>query len=171
VPFEKQVKLLANKQIIDVHQDVAAHAPTVIFTHKTPASTSGTNVAAQGFARKMADGSVACKNSARKQYMTPIASTAAGMHCPLRHVFFEAPPLSLVPILLVLIVWHAVAMINRQDAGSLPLNATWPELGLPAGAACSVRDLIGGTDLPKATGEFSARVASHSAIAVRISCS
>ena len=48
-------------------QDVAANAPTIIFTHNTSSSLSAsvrhdhatTEPAAQGFARKMSDGSVA----------------------------------------------------------------------------------------------------------------
>ena len=119
-------QLLKNKDILAVHQDAAANAPTVVFTHNATSAEEegggGVTVTAQGFARTMADKSI------------------------------------------------ALALLNRQDKGSLTLTATWAELGLPAGKACSVRDLLGGTDLPKATGAFSTSVGSHSASAVRITC-
>ena len=105
-------------------QDPAANAPSVIFTHNTTKNMPPGRVAvtSQGFARRMADGSV------------------------------------------------ALVLLNRKDSGSLTLSASWLELGLPAGAECSVRDLINKKQLPKAKGSFSAAVPSHSASFVRVAC-
>ena len=56
--------LLKNSEILAVHQDAAANAPRVIFTRNATMVRDehgglAAAVAAQGFARKMADGSVA----------------------------------------------------------------------------------------------------------------
>eukprot|EP01052_Picozoa_sp_SAG31_P018442 SAG31_NODE_1306_length_8889_cov_17.337315_10_plen_157_part_00 len=106
--------LLKNKAILDVHQDPAAHAPVML--------NDSNRTMGHGFARKMADGSV------------------------------------------------AVIFLNRQQNAPLAMSTSWDELGLPDGKVCAVRDLINGKDLPKATGRFGTKVASHSASLVRIRC-
>lgn len=65
----------------------------------------------------------------------------------------------------------ALVLLNRDDHESQVLGATWAELGLPkTAAACTVRDVLAQANLPPATRNFSARVASHSASFVRIKC-
>ena len=114
--------LLKNKEILAVHQDAAANAPTMLFGSNS-SGLAMSSVSGQGFSRKMADGSA------------------------------------------------ATVFLNRQDKGSLTMTATMAQLGLPAaGGACTVRDLINGKDLPKATGSFTAAVGSHSAGLFLITC-
>jgi hypothetical protein len=121
------LKLLTNKDILKVHQDPAALAPRVIFSHQvnqTTTSTAGSKTVTteQGFARTMHDGSV------------------------------------------------VLVLLNRRNSGSATLAASWVELGLKPGAECAVRDLLGQSDLAKATAKFSASVGAHSAAAVRLTC-
>ena len=122
------LKLLTNKDILKVHQDPAALAPRVIFSHQVNQTTTSkgggkTVTTEQGFARTMHDGSV------------------------------------------------VLVLLNRRDSpGNATLAASWVELGLKPGAECAVRDLLGQSDLAKATAKFSASVGSHSAAAVRLTC-
>jgi len=52
--------MLKNKEVLAVHQDLAAQAPTIIFKNRTAIdAVTGAVVTAQGFSRMMHDGSVA----------------------------------------------------------------------------------------------------------------
>jgi len=64
----------------------------------------------------------------------------------------------------------ALAMLNREDRGSVSLEVSWEEIGLPAAASCAVRDLLAQTDLPKSVGSYSGQVNSHEALFVRVTC-
>jgi len=62
----------------------------------------------------------------------------------------------------------ALLLFNRDEQPA-KLSASWAELGLKAAAAVTVRDVIKRAALGKATGEFSATVARHSAVFVVLS--
>lgn len=63
----------------------------------------------------------------------------------------------------------ALLLLNR-DTAAAELGISWAEIGLPAGAACAVRDLLGQADLPGRAGNFTAKVAPRTARLVRVSC-
>jgi alpha-galactosidase len=62
---------------------------------------------------------------------------------------------------------RAVALLNRGKAES-KISVTWSDIGYPAYLPASVRDLWARKDLGKSTGSFSASVASHGVVLVRI---
>merc|ERR1711865_1336533 len=55
----------------------------------------------------------------------------------------------------------ALALLNREDHGSVSLEVGWQGIGLPVGASCAVRDLLAQTDLPKSVGSYNKEVNSH----------
>eukprot|EP00935_MAST-01C_sp_MAST-1C-sp1_P000085 g85.t1 len=115
--------MLKSPEVLAVNQDPAAHAPVRFMqTNVTQPGSHRVQIAAQGFSRRMHDGSV------------------------------------------------AVALLNRGDAHSkTDLTVEWEkDLGLPAGVACEVRDLIGQKDLPKAHLSYTASLGSHEAALVRV---
>jgi len=64
----------------------------------------------------------------------------------------------------------ALALLNREDHGSVSLEVSWEEIGFAAGASCAVRDLLAQTDLPKSVGSYSKEVNSHEVQFVRVTC-
>lgn len=126
-------------------QDVAANAPTVIFTHNTASSLSASGrhvpaateapevavVAAQGFTRKMSDGSVALVLLNREDRGS-LTLTAT---------------------------WTQLGLDSTGTATA-------------AAGSCTVRDLIEQRDLPELerNSTFNSTVASHGASFVRITC-
>ena len=62
---------------------------------------------------------------------------------------------------------RAVILFNRGTTET-EVSVSWTELGYPEHVAASVRDLWAGKDLGKATGKFSAKVASHEALVVKV---
>lgn len=61
----------------------------------------------------------------------------------------------------------AVALLNRGETET-KITVTWQSLGLEAGTAMKVRDLWAHKDLGKFTGSFSASVAPHATVLVRL---
>ena len=64
----------------------------------------------------------------------------------------------------------ALAMLNREDHGSVSVEVSWEQIGLPAGASCAMRDLLAQTDLPKSIGSYSKEVNSHEVQFVQVTC-
>jgi alpha-galactosidase len=62
---------------------------------------------------------------------------------------------------------RAVVLFNR-GASEQPITVTWEELGYPAHLTGTVRDLWQHKDLGSVTGKFTATVASHGVVMVRI---
>ena len=62
---------------------------------------------------------------------------------------------------------RAVALLNRGTAES-KISVTWSDIGYPDYLPASVRDLWARKDLGKSTGSFSATVASHGVVMVKI---
>jgi len=62
---------------------------------------------------------------------------------------------------------RAVILFNRQ-ASETEVKVTWEDIGYPAHLSARVRDLWAHRDLGASTGSFSARVASHSVVMVKI---
>jgi alpha-galactosidase len=62
---------------------------------------------------------------------------------------------------------RAVILFNRGKEET-EVSVAWTELGYPEHLSASVRDLWAGKDLGKATGKFSAKVASHEALVVKV---
>jgi alpha-galactosidase len=62
---------------------------------------------------------------------------------------------------------RAVALLNRSGSESA-ITVNWTDVGYPASIKAAVRDLWKHQDLPPATGNFSASVASHGVVLVRI---
>jgi alpha-galactosidase len=62
---------------------------------------------------------------------------------------------------------RAVVLFNR-DTSAHEITATWEELGYPNHLSAEVRDLWQKKDLGKFTGKFSAQVASHGVVMVRV---
>ena len=67
---------------------------------------------------------------------------------------------------------RAVVLLNLHHTGGQYLvsniSVSWEQLGLPAGAAASVRDLFAEADLGVHSGSFTAAVTAHDVVAVRI---
>jgi alpha-galactosidase len=61
-----------------------------------------------------------------------------------------------------------VILLNRSGADH-EISVTWEELGYPNSISASVRDLWQHKDLGKMAGRFSASVASHGVVMVRVS--
>jgi len=62
---------------------------------------------------------------------------------------------------------RAVILFNRgKDETEISVN--WTELGYPDHVAASVRDLWAAKDLGKTTGKFSAKVASHETLVLKV---
>jgi alpha-galactosidase len=62
---------------------------------------------------------------------------------------------------------RAVALLNRGKTES-KISVTWSDIGYPDYSPASVRDLWARKNLGKSTGSFSAQVASHGVVMVRI---
>jgi len=62
---------------------------------------------------------------------------------------------------------RAVILLNRGSAGT-DISVSWEDLGYPAHVSAAVRDLWAKKDLGKSTGTFSATVASHAVVMLRI---
>jgi alpha-galactosidase len=62
---------------------------------------------------------------------------------------------------------RAVVLFNR-GASEKPITVKWEQIGYPAHLAASVRDLWQHKDLGNSTGQFTATVASHGVVMVRI---
>ena len=62
---------------------------------------------------------------------------------------------------------RAVVLFNRGTTDAA-ISADWPELGYPARLPATVRDLWAKKDLGKFTEQFSAKVASHGVVMVRV---
>ena len=62
---------------------------------------------------------------------------------------------------------RAVVLLNRSKQPH-DVQVAWEDLGYPARLSASVRDLWAGRDLPQAKGAFSAQVAPHGAVMVKI---
>ena len=62
---------------------------------------------------------------------------------------------------------RAVILFNR-GAGESSINVTWAEIGYPDHLSATVRDLWAHKDLGQLTGKFSARVAPHAVVMVRV---
>ena len=58
-------------------------------------------------------------------------------------------------------------LLNRGDAAA-DIEATWEQLGYPSNLPAQVRDLWAHRDLPQATGRFTARVAPHAVVVVKV---
>ncbi|HWZ96539.1 MAG TPA: glycoside hydrolase family 27 protein [Candidatus Dormibacteraeota bacterium] len=62
---------------------------------------------------------------------------------------------------------RAVILFNRGKTEA-EVSVSWTDLGYPEHVSASVRDLWAGKDLGKMTGKFSAKVASHEALVIRM---
>jgi len=62
---------------------------------------------------------------------------------------------------------RAVILFNR-GATEADIAVSWEELGYPAHLSAAIRDLWSHQDLPKSTGKFSAKVASHGVVMLRV---
>jgi alpha-galactosidase len=62
---------------------------------------------------------------------------------------------------------RAVVLFNR-GAADADMSVSWEELGYPAHLVASVRDLWAKKDLGKLAGSFTARVASHGVVMVKV---
>jgi alpha-galactosidase len=62
---------------------------------------------------------------------------------------------------------RAVILFNRGKEET-EVSVSWTELGYPEHVSASVRDLWAGKDLGKVTGKFSAKVASHETLVVKV---
>jgi alpha-galactosidase len=62
---------------------------------------------------------------------------------------------------------RAVILLNRSS-NEAEISVAWEELAYPAHLSASVRDLWSHQDLPKSIGKFSAKVASHAVVMVKI---
>jgi alpha-galactosidase len=62
---------------------------------------------------------------------------------------------------------RAVILFNRGE-NEAPISVSWEEIGYPAHLSATVRDLWAHRDLGKMTGKFSAPVAAHGVVMVRI---
>ena len=62
---------------------------------------------------------------------------------------------------------HAVILFNRGSSEQT-IAVSWYEIGLPVEAAPSVRDLWAGKDLGAVKGTFSAKVAPHDVVVLRV---
>ena len=62
---------------------------------------------------------------------------------------------------------RAVVLFNR-GSGDAEISVSWEELGYPAHLSAGVRDLWLKKDLGKFTGKFSAKVASHAVVMVKV---
>lgn len=62
---------------------------------------------------------------------------------------------------------RAVILFNRGGAES-EISVNWTELGYPEHLSASVRDLWAGKDLGKMSGKYSAKVASHETVVLRV---
>jgi alpha-galactosidase len=62
---------------------------------------------------------------------------------------------------------RAVILFNRGSSEA-EISAAWEELGYPTHLSANVRDLWSHQDLPKSTGKFSAKVASHAVVMLKV---
>jgi alpha-galactosidase len=62
---------------------------------------------------------------------------------------------------------RAVILLNR-GAGEAEITAAWTDIGYPNTVTANVRDLWAHKDLGKFTGKFSANVASHGVVMVKV---
>jgi alpha-galactosidase len=62
---------------------------------------------------------------------------------------------------------RAVVLLNR-GASDADISVSWEDLGYPAHLSANVRDLWAKKDLGKSTGSFSAKVASHAVVMLRV---
>ena len=62
---------------------------------------------------------------------------------------------------------RAVILFNRS-AAETEISMNWTDLGYPEHLSASVRDLWAGKDLGKVTGKYSAKVASHETVVLRV---
>jgi alpha-galactosidase len=62
---------------------------------------------------------------------------------------------------------RAVILLNRGSSGH-EITVNWEQLGYPGHLSAAVRDLWAHKDLGKFTGKFSAMVASHAVVMVRV---
>jgi alpha-galactosidase len=62
---------------------------------------------------------------------------------------------------------RAVVLLNR-GASEQPVTVNWEQIGYPSHLSAAVRDLWAHKDLGKFTGKFSALVASHGVVMVRV---
>src|SRR6202795_1769896 len=62
---------------------------------------------------------------------------------------------------------RAVVLLNR-GASDADISVSWEDLGYPAHLTANVRDLWAKKDLGKSTGSFSAKVASHAVVMLRL---
>jgi alpha-galactosidase len=60
-----------------------------------------------------------------------------------------------------------VILFNRGETEK-EITANWTDLDYPANLSAAVRDLWAGTDLGKMAGKFSAKVAGHGVVMVRV---
>ena len=62
---------------------------------------------------------------------------------------------------------RAVILFNRS-AAETEISMNWTDLGYPEHLSASIRDLWAGKDLGKVTGKYSAKVASHETVVLRV---